>query len=74
MDSASPRISGGFAVVEDSSSAMVRNFSRWVWMENVPGVLGVEIQRKDSSGEMASWEAERMPNLSQLRYLDRTEF
>lgn len=54
----------------DSSWVMLRNFSRWFWMEKVPGVLGVEMQRKDSSGEMASWAAERMPNLSQLRYLD----
>ena len=64
MDSASPRTSGLLL-----SSVIIRNFSRWVWMLKVPGVEGVAMQRKDSSGEMASVVAVRMPNLSQLRYL-----
>lgn len=38
-------------------------------MLKVPGVDGMAMQGKDSSGEMASVVAERMPNLSQLRYL-----
>lgn len=42
-------------------------------MPKVPGVEGVAMQRKDSSGEMASVVAERMPNLSQLRYLPQGE-
>jgi len=49
------------------ASATARNFSRAVWMLNVPGVSEEGIQRKDSSGEMASWTAERMPDWSQLR-------
>ena len=64
MDSASPRISG---ILE--SFVRVRNLSRWVWMFMVPGVSGDAMHMKDSSGEMASRVAERMPNLSQLRYL-----
>lgn len=42
-------------------------------MLKVPGVEAVAMQRKDSSGEMASVVAERMPNLSQLRYLSQGE-
>lgn len=36
----------------------------------MPGVSAVGIERKDSRGDTASVLAERMPNLSQLRYLD----
>jgi hypothetical protein len=49
---------------------MVRNVSRGVCMENVPGESREGIQSKDSSGEIASRFADKIPNLSQLKYLD----
>lgn len=65
MSSASPRTSG--PLVDDSS--MLKYFSRWVCREKAPGLSGIAIIRKRSSGEMAFAFALRMPYLSQLRYL-----
>lgn len=67
--SASPRISGSAEALEDVDGLMVRKVSRKVWIWNVPGVSAVGIQLKDSSGETASVFAERIPYLSQLKYL-----
>ena len=52
VSSASPRTSGP-PVFEDSS--MARYFSRWVWRQKVPGLLGMAMIRKRSSGEMAEY-------------------
>jgi len=70
MASASPRTSGRTLDFEDVEGLIVRNVSRRVWIWNVPGVSAVGIERKDSRGDTASVFAERMPYLSQLRYLD----
>lgn len=63
--SASPLTSGPLLF----ESSIVRNLSRWVCRLNVEGLSGTGIQRNDSSGEMAVEFAERMPYLSQPRYL-----
>jgi hypothetical protein len=65
MVSASPRTS----VPLFFESSIVRNVSRWVWILNVDGLSGTGIMAKDSSGEIAVELAERMPYLSQPRYL-----
>lgn len=67
--SASPRISGRALAFEDVVDLTVRNVSRGVWIWKVPGVSAVGIVRNDSNGETASVLAERIPYLSQLKYL-----
>jgi hypothetical protein len=51
-------------------SAVVKNVSCRVCNWKVPGVSGVTITFHVSGGAMASEVAERMPYLSQARYLD----
>jgi hypothetical protein len=68
--SASPRISGNAEAFDDVEGLIVRKVSRSVWIWKVPGVSDVGIELKDSSGETASVFADKMPYLSQLRYLD----
>jgi hypothetical protein len=65
----SPRTSGGALALEEREGRMVRKVSRRVWIWKVPGVSAVGRRVKDSSGEMASDVAVRMPILSQERYL-----
>jgi hypothetical protein len=65
----SPRTSGGALALEEREGRMVRKVSRRVWIWKVPGVSAVGMRVKDSSGEMASDVAVRMPILSQERYL-----
>lgn len=69
--SASPRTSGRALDLDEVEGLIVRNVSRRVWIWNVPGVSAVGIERKDSSGDTASVFADRMPYLSQLKYLAR---
>lgn len=63
IDSASPRISTRPGLGSETE----RNFSRSVWMLKRPAESGAGMQRKDSSGLMASCVAERTPYLSQLK-------
>ena len=79
IDSASPRIStdSDFVLLDDLEAigvAMVRNFSRLVCTLRVLGVSGDGRMRNCSSAEMASRVAERMPNLSTERYLERRSY
>ena len=66
ISSASPRTSG-----LDSLVSTVRKFSRWVCILKVAELSGTGIHKNDSSGEMAEGVAERMPYLSQVRYLEQ---
>lgn len=68
--SPSPLTSGNADAFEDVVGLSVRNVSRRVWIWKVPGVSAVGMERKDSRGDTASVLAERIPNLSQLRYLE----
>ena len=54
---------------EERVRNLILSSARCVWMLNAPGMSGVGMQVKDSSKEIASRVALRMPNLSQLRYL-----
>lgn len=70
---ATARISGGWFVVVVVSER--KDAWAWDWMVNVgrwislerEGEVVVVVQRKDSSGEMASWVAERWPEEEQER-------
>lgn len=68
--SPSPLTSGNADALEDVVGLRVRKVSRRVWIWKVPGVSAVGMERKDSRGDTASVLAERIPYLSQLRYLD----
>ncbi len=69
MASPSPRISGSALDFDDVDGLMVKKVSLKVWIWKVPGVSAVGMERKHSRGETASVLADRMPNLSQLKYL-----
>lgn len=66
ISSASPRTSG-----LDNLVSTVKKFSRWVCILKVAELSGTGMHRNDSSGEMAEGVAERMPYLSQVRYLEQ---
>lgn len=72
--SASPRISGEAFDFEDVEGLTVKNVSRNVKIWNVPGESAVGTDRNDSRGDTASVFADRIPYLSQLKYLHAINF